>query len=124
MAGPSDDITDHHIIQPLGEGIILRRDERGVATNVPHLVTHHSPTGFEWGYGGSGPADLALNIVEAILHRLGYEGDRTDCFRGSCFCLAYKLHQDFKWECISSVPREGAVLSYEKVRAWVQERMQ
>ena len=26
-------------------------------------VVHHSPTGFEWGYGGSGPADLALSIL-------------------------------------------------------------
>src|SRR5262245_32530261 len=31
----------------------------GVITNVPHLVVHHSPDGFEFGYGGSGPADLA-----------------------------------------------------------------
>lgn len=29
---------------------------------LPHLV-HHSPTGFEFGYGGSGPADLARSIV-------------------------------------------------------------
>ena len=24
---------------------------------------NHSPTGFEWGYGGSGPAQLALAIL-------------------------------------------------------------
>ncbi|MHC4336323.1 MAG: DUF6166 domain-containing protein, partial [Planctomycetota bacterium] len=107
---------------PLEDGIILERDEHGVATNVPHLVTHHSPTGFEWGYGGSGPADLALNIVEVLLHRLGYEGERTECFQGTCFRQAFKMHQEFKWECIAGVPREGAVLDYEKVRAWVQER--
>lgn len=29
---------------------------------LKHRV-HHSPTGFEWGYGGSGPADLALSIL-------------------------------------------------------------
>ena len=32
------------------------------AYSLPHLV-HHSPTGFEFGYGGSGPADLARSIV-------------------------------------------------------------
>lgn len=26
-------------------------------------VVHHSPSGFEWGYGGSGPSDLALSIL-------------------------------------------------------------
>jgi hypothetical protein len=29
-----------------------------------HLdVRNHSPTGFEWGYGGSGPAQLALALL-------------------------------------------------------------
>lgn len=26
-------------------------------------VRNHSPTGFSWGYGGSGPAQLALAII-------------------------------------------------------------
>lgn len=34
----------------------------GIKTNVQRLVYRHSPTGFNFGYGGSGPADLALNI--------------------------------------------------------------
>jgi len=29
---------------------------------LKHIV-EHSPTGFQWGYGGSGPADLALSIL-------------------------------------------------------------
>lgn len=29
---------------------------------LPHLV-HHSPDGFEYGYGGSGPSDLARSII-------------------------------------------------------------
>lgn len=40
-------------------------DEEGRHSDVyhlPHLV-RHSPDGFEWGYGGSGPADLARSIV-------------------------------------------------------------
>jgi hypothetical protein len=27
----------------------------------------HSPTGFEWGYGGSGPAQLALALAADVL---------------------------------------------------------
>lgn len=30
-------------------------------------LRNHSPTGFEWGYGGSGPAQLALAIVCDVL---------------------------------------------------------
>ena len=37
-------------------------DQDGKITHLKHHV-YHSPTGFSWGYGGSGPADLALNIL-------------------------------------------------------------
>jgi hypothetical protein len=38
-----------------------------VTCSIPQTHKHHSPTGFEIGYGGSGPAYLALNILaEAI----------------------------------------------------------
>ena len=33
-------------------------------------VRNHSPTGFNWGYGGSGPAQLALAL---LLDVMGYE---------------------------------------------------
>jgi hypothetical protein len=49
------------------EDIILWRDKNGRAcVNIPHSIIYHSPCGFEWGYGGSGPADLALNILYAV----------------------------------------------------------
>lgn len=45
-------------------------DERGATVEVngvpldPRLdLRNHSPDGFEWGYGGSGPAQLALAIL-------------------------------------------------------------
>lgn len=44
----------------LNVALVLQRDGDDhhaiTRTNVPHLVAHHSPSGFEWGYGGSGPA--------------------------------------------------------------------
>jgi len=36
-------------------------------TNVPHLAIMYSPTGYSWGYSGSGPQDLSLNILELFL---------------------------------------------------------
>ena len=38
----------------------------GKSRPLRHVVLH-SPTGFGWGYGGSGPADLALSILCAEL---------------------------------------------------------
>lgn len=36
-------------------------------------MVRHSPTGFSWGYGGSGPADLARSLLIAAL------GDKANC---------------------------------------------
>ena len=119
---------DFPIAQPIAEGIILRRDgdrmESGstVFMNVPHLTVWHSPNGFEWGYGGSGPADLALNIVEAVLKEIGYDGPRMICWEDwTCFSLAGRLHQDFKWEFIGGMPEEGGEISFENITDWIEQ---
>lgn len=70
---------------------------------VPHQVKLHSPTGFEWGYGGSGPSDLSLNIL---------------LFLGLPKNHSHRLHQQFKSEIIAAVPsEEGAKLSIPDVIA-------
>ena len=51
---------------------------------------NHSPTGFEWGYCGSGPAQLALAIVADHL-----ADDRQ----------ALDVYQRFKWAVIAELPR-------------------
>lgn len=51
-------------------------------------VRNHSPTGFVWGYGGSGPAQLALAILLCL-------ADRD---------TAERFYQAFKWECIAPLP--------------------
>ena len=48
-----------------GEGKISFVVDVEVTVNdepLKHRV-HHSPDGFNWGYGGSGPADLARSIL-------------------------------------------------------------
>lgn len=101
-------------------GVILERDENGTATNIPSLVTHHSPTGFEWGYGGSGPADLALNICELALRKMAHDGPTIECWDGrECFAAAWQMHQDFKYEFIAGIDRTGGSFSWRQVTAWV-----
>ena len=48
-------------------------------------LDNHSPTGFAWGNGGSGPAQLALALL-------------TDVF-GDKVALIY--HQSFKWKVVA-----------------------
>ncbi|HEV3076141.1 MAG TPA: DUF6166 domain-containing protein [Thermoanaerobaculia bacterium] len=47
----------------------------------------HSPTGFEWGYGGSGPAQLALALAASRLP--------DD--------LAHTIHQRLKWTLVATL---------------------
>jgi hypothetical protein len=51
---------------------------------------NHSPDGFNWGYGGSGPSQLALAICLLI-----YPKEK-----------AFEVYQDFKWQVISNLPME------------------
>ena len=67
----------------------------------------HSPDGFEWGYGGSGPADLALNIL------LTATGDRD---------FSAKHHQAFKWQFVAKLPPEGGVIDANDIAVWIKER--
>ncbi len=52
-------------------------------------VRNHSPTGLEWGYGGSGPSQLALALL-------------CDHFGDHGQALAY--YDDFKWMIVAKVP--------------------
>lgn len=114
---------DLTLFDPIENGIILRREGDQTYTNIPHLVTHHSPTGYEWGYGGSGPADLALNICEIILNRLDYQGERVKCFEGDCWDKAFELHQEFKRQFIAAADRDNATIPYDAVAEWVKARL-
>ena len=70
-------------------------------------LCNHSPTGFEWGYGGSGPAQLALALLADVL------GDDE---------LAVRLHQRFKFAVISLLPRsEDWKMDEDLIRQRVSE---
>ena len=60
----------------------------GRRLNPRHDLWNHSPTGFEWGYGGSGPAQLALAILADHCHN-----DEQ----------ALNWYQRFKWAVISQL---------------------
>lgn len=80
-------------IERTGEGGIVAKvvAEHGEYV-LPHIVCH-SPTGFETGYGGSGPADLALAILAD--HFGESEGTVREGYRQGP-SRAVQFHQRFK----------------------------
>jgi hypothetical protein len=64
-------------------------------------LRNHSPDGFNWGYGGSGPAQLALALLADAL------GDDQ---------RAQRLYQDFKFKVIGRFQGDRIELSEEDIR--------
>jgi hypothetical protein len=49
-----------------GQGAVAVACPLGTYRPLPHLV-RHSPAGFNWGYNGNGPRDLALSLLADAL---------------------------------------------------------
>ncbi|WP_423751857.1 DUF6166 domain-containing protein [Salinirarus marinus] len=72
-----------------GQAIVEKRPGQERLTPERSLaLVNHSPSGFEWGYGGSGPAQLALALL------LDYTGDEA---------FALDHYQAFKTEVVSQL---------------------
>lgn len=80
-------------------------------------VKRHSPTGFEWGYAGSGPADLSLSILA------DHFGERPQKFDGREYeaCRSLRLYQEFKREVIAGLSRDDWTLTSDQIAAWVEK---
>jgi hypothetical protein len=65
----------------------------------------HSPDGFEWGYAGSGPADLAY----AILREFFGDCDET-------IDLALKYHQRFKMLVVARLDKDEFELTETAIK--------
>ena len=68
---------------------------------------NHSPDGFNWSYGGSGPAQLALGLLLQF---------------GATDEEAVRWHQTFKFQVIAALPAEDFQLPSEVVTQWIEAR--
>jgi hypothetical protein len=107
-------LPDPHVIV-----VIEDYEKRLVYSHPLKHVEHHSPTGFEWGYGGSGPADLALSILTDYFHEKWGRVTKEHINQG--VHPAVVLHQDFKWSFVAAFPPEWK-LHKEEIDAWTSER--
>ena len=87
-------------------------------------VVRHSPTGFEWGYGGSGPADLALSILadylgerQAVRRFIRPMGWMTESEPLTC-----RLYQQFKWHFVSRFDHQSWRLTGAEIAAWLRSQ--
>ena len=94
-------------IAPTAVGTVsLMVDDRYVTPDRSQKVWNHSPDGFQSGYYGSGPAQLALAIL------LEFTDEAT----------AVRLHQTFKSECVAKwhAPMNIRI----DMEQWIKEHME
>lgn len=105
-----------------GNIICCRIGEIGATalTNVKRACIHHSPKGHEWGYGGSGPADLALDILNWFYPLGETEEECVKCYQGYSSRKAWNLHQSFKKDIVAQIPHEGGTVEAEIIRQWLK----
>lgn len=90
---------------------VLRLYADGTASELPARtdLRLHSPDGFEWGYRGSGPTQLALAILVDAL---------SDDANGADFAL--DLYQDFKVAFVSRWSSLTWSISIHEIHEWIQ----
>ena len=76
--------------------------EQGTPISLRLDLRQHSPTRPEWGYSGSGPAQLALALLADFL---GSDAE------------ALALYQQFKAEVVARLPHAGWVLAEHQIDA-------
>ncbi len=79
-------------------------------------VRNHSPTGFEWGYNGSGPAQLALAI---LLDYFGRQDIDQRPHVATARQLAEEYHQQFKSDVIGAISVDVWQLTADQIEAWL-----
>lgn len=90
-----------------GGGFLVLCDGEELSPKLSQTIINHSPAGFNWGYGGSGPAQLSLALL------LEETGAR----------LARAYYQQFKWEVISNL-QEGQrwELTSDQILDWLNRK--
>ena len=99
------------IVRTAPNVILVNYSENGVAKSerIKHICAH-SPDGFEWGYGGSGPADTALSILHDYFRRTNRDLSIID-----------SIYYHFKNDIIARQNDELRIYGTE-IEEWLKER--
>jgi len=92
----------HKINGGSGAQVVLRNG-RPLSPRASQRLRCHSPDGFNWGYQGSGPAQLALALLYNVTQ------DKV---------MALRYYQDFKRDRVS-LWRDSWTVTDSDIRAWL-----
>lgn len=84
--------------------VTIKCNNKVLEAGPSQALHNHSPTGFNWGYSGSGPAQLALGIL------LDFTRDKN---------TAMQHYQSFKWAFISRCDWNTFKLTGQQILNWL-----
>lgn len=88
---------------------IVTANGRVLSPRPSQRLWNHSPDGFEWGYGGSGPAQLALALL-------------LDATAGNSL-TALSLYQTYKWTVVARWTRRGWATTRAAILRWIADQV-
>ena len=91
--------------QEAGE-LVVTKDGQPLSPVPSQKLFNYSPDGFRWGYGGSGPAQLALALLLDVTNDPG---------------LSFRLHQTFKRHFVAAWGEKWQICS-DDIETWIAER--
>ena len=91
--------------QRQNQGVIVFHNKEILSPKESQKLVNHSPTGFEWGYCGSGPAQLSLAIL------LSHTKDQH---------LALDMYNKFLFDVISKIHSTDWEISNKKIEDWIK----
>lgn len=86
---------------------IVKLDGKEICPGKSQQAFNHSPDGFNWGYRGSGPAQLALAIL----------------MEATNVPTAVNLHQTFKTEVVAQLPEGRDFVLRIDIAEWIREKV-
>lgn len=102
----------HGTKEEIGPCKVMVKETHWNGVSINHTLEHverHSPDGFSWGYGGSGPADLALSILVDYCKRYKFDDKIPD-----------KYYQQFKNDFIAASSDELNITSAQ-IKEWLKD---
>ena len=100
-------MKSYNIYKMNGRVLVTVQDDKWTYQITPEQsqeITNHSPTGFEFGYGGSGPAQLALAILMDFTGRVPHPS----------------FYHAFKWQFIAPMDAAGGTISGDAIREFME----
>lgn len=91
-------------------GCRVFKDLKDLDPSRSQRIVNHSPDGFNWGYGGSGPSQLALAILLEVTDK----------------DFAVRNYQSFKSDFIAKVGikfkiTDSEIIAWANKRGWINE---